>query len=451
MNIFAKKTDGLVVEDGVLKKYTGTSDIVRIPEGVTAIADGVFSRKNIMRVVLPEGLARIGKDCFRWCQHLEQINVPLTLKEIGEYAFIGCDKLITVGYSQKCNLILDPRTEFIPDRLFSYCRALEEVTLPQRVRAIGKEAFRHCESLTAINIPDSCELIECSAFEHCYSLEQISFNSNKVKLEGNVFGFCDALADSKGFVIFNNTLYSYCGKEECVVIPNTVHEIAPKAFCDYDSPPKNKLNSIVEIVVPNSVTIIGNKAFAYCKNLKKITISDSVRSIGHSIYYRCFRLEEVNVGENAIKELQDISQALWMVRVGKERKEIAENNARNISKVPEVVFPFANSFGGKRKSAKKIADFLIERIGENDFKNGELYVSDDRIEFKYSFECHSFFDDGGGYREFKHLILESLDESDEMIPQERDSQIKWDTVLKNPFGLKGVFGLLYSSGSDNTD
>lgn len=113
----------------------------------------------------------------------------------------------------------------------------------------------------------------------------------------------------------------------------------------------------------------------------------------------------------------------------------------------ELFLPFARRFGGNRHSAKKIKKYIIERVGESDFSKGDLCVFDKQIVFTYSFECHSFFDDGGGYYRYKRMTIEPIEESDKQVHSEDDAT----SIVKNPFGLKGRFRITYYSHSGNTD
>lgn len=62
-----------VIENGVLTKYLGREKEVTIPEGVTAIGQGAFRRKNVVRVIMPDSVEEIGWDAFSDCQILEEV------------------------------------------------------------------------------------------------------------------------------------------------------------------------------------------------------------------------------------------------------------------------------------------------------------------------------------------------------------------------------------------
>lgn len=61
-------------------------------------------------------------------------------------------------------------------------------------------------------------------------------------------------------------------------------------------------NNITSVVIPDTVTYIGNEAFRDCHSLKEIKIPDSVTSIGEFAFFNCSSLESVKLSNN-IKEL----------------------------------------------------------------------------------------------------------------------------------------------------
>ncbi len=71
-----------------------------------------------------------------------------------------------------------------------------------------------------------------------------------------------------------------------VVIPNSVTSIGDMAFYD--------CSNLTSVTIGNSVTSIGNSVFDGCDNLTTITIPDSVTSIGNSAFFSCYNLTEVH-------------------------------------------------------------------------------------------------------------------------------------------------------------
>ena len=53
------------IENGCLKKYTGTGAEVVVPEGITRIGEKAFDEcRNLVRFSLPESLTSIGRGAF---------------------------------------------------------------------------------------------------------------------------------------------------------------------------------------------------------------------------------------------------------------------------------------------------------------------------------------------------------------------------------------------------
>lgn len=93
-----------IIENGVLKGYTGPGGRVVIPEGVTGIGDHAFyhgygKEPTITEVVFPEGLKSIGAKAFWHCRTLKSIVIPKSVKTIGEEAFwfVDFQELVLLG------------------------------------------------------------------------------------------------------------------------------------------------------------------------------------------------------------------------------------------------------------------------------------------------------------------------------------------------------------------
>ena len=88
------------------------------------------------------------------------------------------------------------------------------------------------------------------------------------------------------FRIENGELVEYTGKGGDVVIPDSVTSIGEKAFYD--------CHRLTSISIPDSVTSIGDGAFEGCRNLPIINIPDSVTHGGESAFSGCKALVNRN-------------------------------------------------------------------------------------------------------------------------------------------------------------
>ncbi len=167
---------------------------------------------------------------------------------------------------------------------------LEEAVIEEGIETIGSFAFGGCEKLKRVVLPKSVKTIEKGAFCDCPSLSDISIE-NGVKLEERCFSKCPNLEkDSSGFVIINNQLFGYYGKDETVRVPDGVKRIDNTIFSS------NK--NLKHVILPSSLEQIDAYAFSNCESLQSIAIPLSVKRIESGVFSSCQSLKEVEIGEN---------------------------------------------------------------------------------------------------------------------------------------------------------
>lgn len=54
-------------------------------------------------------------------------------------------------------------------------------------------------------------------------------------------------------------------------------------------------SGLQSIVIPNSMTVIGDNAFSFCMRLQSIEIHDSVTTIGESAFQDCINLKSITI------------------------------------------------------------------------------------------------------------------------------------------------------------
>ena len=98
----------------------------------------------------------------------------------------------------------------------------------------------------------------------------------------------------KNFIIKNNVLIKYTGKNKKVVVPSEVTEIGYRAFYNAD---------IKSVELPSSVKKINDQAFEFCSSLSKINLS-SVEEIGKNAFSHTDSLKKLTL-DGAIKKVED--------------------------------------------------------------------------------------------------------------------------------------------------
>lgn len=90
----------------------------------------------------------------------------------------------------------------IYDGMFSECKNLKTVRLPDSVEEIGRDAFSHCTSMTEIEIGKGIRKIHPNAFLWCNSMTSVGFHGYLENLEevcDSAFLDCQKLEDFPGF------------------------------------------------------------------------------------------------------------------------------------------------------------------------------------------------------------------------------------------------------------
>lgn len=106
---------------------------------------GLYSKKALQKIILPDNLGTIGNHAFAYCSNLKDITFPKSLVTIEYNAF--------------------------------YQSGLTEATLPDKLKNIGDAAFYECYNLKKVNFPEKLVSIGNSAFLSCNQLLLINWNA----------------------------------------------------------------------------------------------------------------------------------------------------------------------------------------------------------------------------------------------------------------------------------
>lgn len=200
----SKETDGT----GLIVYENGETDVLNADCNKIDDEQFDYCDSDIVKVILPSGIKRIGKRAFYHCKLLEEVDFSKCskLEIIEELAFSDCYNLKVVDLSGCAKL------KVIDDSAFDYCEKLESLFISQckKLERIGNHAFGLFDDgsnfLKKVIFPVSIKSIDDYAFCERSNLEEIDF-SQCLQLE------------SIGDKVFN------CSKLKQVVFPASLKKI----------------------------------------------------------------------------------------------------------------------------------------------------------------------------------------------------------------------------------
>ena len=149
------------------------------------------------------------------------------------------------------------------------------------ITSIGSSAFEGCTSLTSVTIPDSITTIGEDAFYECTSLTSVYIK--------DIAAWCE-ISFGPNFanpVYYANNLYLNGKLVVDLVIPDSVTSIGDWAF--------RGCSSLANLTIPDNVTSIGSFAFIGCTNLASVTIGKGVTSIDDCAFRDCTNLTNITI------------------------------------------------------------------------------------------------------------------------------------------------------------
>lgn len=165
----------------------------------------------------------------------------------------------------------------IGDHAFHSCGLLASVYIPNSIMTIGNDAFNSC-NLQSLEIPNSVTSIGNMAFNENGLLTSVTIGTGLKSTGSDVFRNCVALKD----LYYTGTFDEWCSKAW-----------NPGMIAGYRLFINN--SEINDVVIPNSVTSIGNHVFSGCASLTSITIPTSVTSIGDGAFSGCSGLTSISI------------------------------------------------------------------------------------------------------------------------------------------------------------
>lgn len=324
---------------GALEGCTSLTKII-LPATFTQTGSGIFSGcTSLTTVVGTDKLTTISANAFKGCTSLTTLEGMDKVTTIDASAFEGCTafsnfafpSLTGVGASafKGCTSLTEvvfAKSAYVNAYAFQDCTNLKRVEFYPTMQYLGENSFRNtgitevtfpthftgnthmyvgvfedCKALTTVNIPGTTTLTHyClgnSAFKNCTALTTVNFpdaaSSKATSFNGTgVFEGCESLADLEipaNILTLNAALFTGVNG-----LKNLTLNEGLKTFSAGENVSYLDASKIEELVLPSTLTTIGNYAFHKMPELRKVTLPSTMTKLTTSyLFDGCANLSEV--------------------------------------------------------------------------------------------------------------------------------------------------------------
>ncbi len=296
-------------------------------------APWAFLSDKITRVIIGEGVTKVGSNAFQGCTALNDVFVKgagtLTIGtaafdatktpaiyvptgqeaayqtawsayagSIGEYMNCGADAMAVYDAATKTLTICGKgaMTDFASaaDQPWKALQGqLQTVSFEPFITAIGTKAFSGCSALTAANIEGTATTIADGAFDGNATGRRIFVPAQTMAGYGKSAYAADIYATGQCGAEGSDVSWELSAQTMALSISGT------GAMADYanaNSVPWNSVRGkITSVTIAAGVTSVGGYAFYNCSSLATVSIPDGVTSIGNYAFYSCSSMATVSI------------------------------------------------------------------------------------------------------------------------------------------------------------
>ena len=248
---------------------------------------------------------KLGNYAFYDCRVLTNLTIPSSVTSIGESAFEYCRGLTS--------LTIPSSVTSIGESAFRYCRGLTSLTIPSSVTLIGGSVFSGCSGLTSLTIPSSVTSIGNNAFHGCSGLTSLTIPSSVTSIGSDAFSGCSSLTNL--YYIIDDEFETYLSKGHPYIDVN----------CGIEYYLNDK--KITSVVIPSTITALGEYAFQKCRDLTSIYVSWPTPISAGSAF------SGVGISKCTLYVPQGTEQDYWLADVWGDFGNIVEYDPTGIDRV----------------------------------------------------------------------------------------------------------------------
>lgn len=331
-----------VVELGnsLFKQMSGITTLI-LGSNLTKIDDyACYGLTGVTSIVIPAKVAYIGYQAFRGCTSITSLEIPSSVKEIAKQGFYSC-KMLT-------NLTLNEGLTAIAEEAFAQTN-ITSLVLPDSLTSLGEDAFAYDQLLGSVTLGNGLSSIKDVGFQkNCKGLSKYVVKENNpyfsvandgilYSADGKVLVSCpinwcvrkdDGSIDEEATASFQiddnvetigyQAFYGHAQTAAAIDIKTLTlgKKVATIEDCAFDNCKQLQVEwnngaltsvgsylfrysqIITDLVLPDSVTTVGDHAFANMSNLLTFKFGKGVVTLGSNIFESSSKVVVSFDGEN---------------------------------------------------------------------------------------------------------------------------------------------------------